>query len=117
MKKITGLDEQFHAFGGVIIEKDLTLKVLLIRVLFNSKAKPDIAIRISTKIIPMLQADKHSGEFEDADFNMMKDVVLQNDVDLPIGLLGSLVALFNEPKNNTDTTPAKPTETPNPPQE
>jgi len=71
-----------------------------LNLLFNSKAEnAKDAIRVNTKILPMLQADKKSGEFEDADWELMKKIAEKNEVQYPIGIFGQAMQVFEEGKD------------------
>ena len=96
MKRLEGLDEKLKTLEGKEFDDKLTKKELLMRVLFQSKANPKDALKISIKLLPMLQADKAVGEFEDAEFDLIKQIVETNELQINIGVFGQLMSIFDE---------------------
>jgi hypothetical protein len=96
MKKISGLDKVFVDAKGEEFADKSKIKDSLMSILFSSKAEPKDALRISAKILPMLVADKVTGEFEDSDYDLIKTVVEKNELGLSIGIFGQLMGIFEK---------------------
>jgi hypothetical protein len=101
MKKIDGFSKKILNLEGKEYNDHTTRKDMLMRCLFGSRVvEADKAIRITTKLIPMLQATKHSNEFEDGDYDLMKAIAEKNELALNIGIFGQLMQLFEESKES-----------------
>lgn len=100
MKTLRGLDQTILTLDGKEYSDHATVKTILMKLLFNGKADPATAIRISNKILPMIIAAKNAVEFEDSDFNIVKTIATTNTPEYNIGIFAQVMKTFED--NNDD---------------